>query len=194
MPKLNNTMNELLQDALLCHSDSSVAQLYFVYPFTIFSVWRDTTSETVDPGPIFFALITIIFILFCSLVRSTLFSTIRLISLFSADQEDWQPSCKLGQSESLSVVCRPLSTKLSGTIDTLLKSLKSYWIDNLGLNRSRESLLSTTSKPYSWGSQLDTRVPSSFLAPLPGTWKFQQGESHTSNLFTSFLVLLSLLF
>ena len=72
------------------------------------------------PGPsyIVYNLIYLLYIITCSLVRfhKSFHYTIRLTALFSADQEDWQPSYCWGQSNCLSV-CR--STFLNGTHDSV---------------------------------------------------------------------------
>src|SRR5664279_5261070 len=123
--------------------------------FTV--LWRDTTSETMPPGPFFYIdynLVYLLFIITCSLFLFTFYcfqphhtfnslvysKTGRLTTFL----ESW------GQREVCVLCVGPRSLKRQIT-STSLKTLKSYWIDNLGLNTDGK-LPMCCIIPSNWGS------------------------------------------
>ena len=146
-------------------------------------LWRDTTSETMAPGPIF--LIDTNFFLISFIIVS-LFLHFQILDTFksqvSARPEDWQPFGKVGARESLCVMCRFHACWRARQQATLPKTSKSYWFDStLVLNQGKLPLDRII--PSSWGSQRGvwSSTPSRiFLAPLAGISRSGEASSPSS--------------
>src|SRR5664279_2490428 len=87
----------------------------------LYYLGRDTTSETMDPGPFFYIdhnLVYLLFTKFSLLVRFYLYCFQPYLPhymfnpVYSARREDWQPSCIVGDKEVLCLCVGLLQTSL----------------------------------------------------------------------------------
>ena len=118
---------------------------------------RDTTSETMAPGPIFlidttfFQALSSLFLFYAVFTFVTFHYSICLILSFVARPEDWQPSKKLGQEEFVCCVQVPRLLERQ-TASNLLQVFEVLMIDKLWFHNWGKLPLDYII-PSTWGSQ-----------------------------------------